>query len=406
MTDVRDDAVGRLLDRAAPTMESTPVDRLQDVLRRGSRRRAARFTAIGAAVAVFVGAVSWAGLSLPAEHAAIPANVADWRTFGSFSHDGWTMQVPPPWRIQEFGPCWGPHVRLRGAIVTNVDFEFRNRRGAPAGCFDAYVWAGFPPDGVAFAFAPYPPFGLVVSRKEPVTDFPLSPGALSETGAVRGGPTESSAVIRIPRELYPVAIVRRWVGPDASAEDVAALDRLLGSIQVRGASRWTESKGPSRTLHDEQHRYSVTHPEAWSVANDNLTPWLMSPVEILSTGTFPLETSQDPDAGLRLFDAPVAPEALADLSSDDAFISLQESGDRFVGPARTRPEHFGPLGCADSIFGCRAENWHDVPFRAWWIPFEDAGRQFYLFVAIGNDATPERQRQAWDIADSLSFGGA
>jgi hypothetical protein len=45
-----------------------------------------------------------------------------------------------------------------------------------------------------------------------------------------------------------------------------------------------------------------------------------------------------------------------------------------------------------------------VPFRAWWIPFRDSGRAFYLFVAIGNEATPELREEAWAVADSLSFG--
>ena len=403
MTDVRDEALGGLLEQAAVTIEADPAGRLSEVLRRGARRRAARLTAIGAAIAVFVGAVSWAGLTLRTNEEAIPGDIGEWRTFGSLQEDGWTIQVPPPWRIQEFGPCRGASIQL-GGIVTNVDFEFRNRRGQLAGCWEAYVWAGFPRDGVAFALQPYSPWGLV--PRHPVTAFPLTPEMLSETGAVRGGPSESYVAVRVPGEFVPKAVVRRWVGPEASMEDVAALDRLLGSVQVRGASRWTETAGSMITLHDEQRQYSVTYPDGWIVADENLTPWLVSPEEILSLGTFPLGTSDDPQSGLRLFDAPVAPDALADIARDDAFISLQESGDRFVGPERTRPEHFGPLGCADSIFGCRAENWHDVPFRAWWIPFEDAGRQFYLFVAIGNGATTERQRQAWQVADSLSFGGA
>jgi hypothetical protein len=400
MNDVRDEVLGGLLDRAAGTIGMQPVERLSDVLRRGSRRRAVRFVVIGAAIAVFAGAVSWAGLSLPSDEAAIPANVADWRTFGSLEEDGWTAQVPPSWRVQGFGPCWGQHLRLLGAIVTNVDFDFRNRRGELAGCSEAYVWAGFPRDGVAFAFQPYPAFGIV--QRHPVTQFPLTPDALSKTGAVRGGPSETYVIIKIPGEFYPIALVRRWVGPEASPTDVAALDRLLGSLQVRGAARWTETAGTTDTLHDEQRGYTVTYPDGWTVANENLTPQLAAPAEILSLGTFPLRAGQNIDDGLRLFDAPVAPKALEDMTSVDAFVSLQESGsdvDLFDG----RPERFGPLGCEDAIFGCRAENWNDVPLRAWWIPFRDQGRAFYLFVAIGNEATPALEGQTWAVADSLTF---
>jgi hypothetical protein len=399
MNDARDEALGTLLERAAISIDAEPVERLPEVLRQGSRRRAARFTAIGAAVAVFVGTVAWAGLTLSDEHAVIPANVDDWRTFGSLEEDGWIVQVPPSWRIQELGPCRGTLVHL-GAIVTNADFEFRNREGALAGCGEPWWWRGFPTDGVGFAFQPYEPFG--VFRRLPLTRFPLTPESLTENDKGWVGPSESYAAIRIPGEFYPVAYVRRWVGPEASPDDVAALDRLLGSLQVRGASRWTEAEGTMNVLHDEQDDYTVRYPDGWTVADENLTPWLVSPVEILSMGTLPLATSDDPEGGLRLFDAPVAPAALAALSSDDAFISLQESDDPFVGPEMTRPDHFGPLGCEDAIFGCRAENW-DVPFRAWWIPFEDEGRAFYLFVAIGTEATPELSEQTWEMADSLSF---
>jgi hypothetical protein len=101
--------------------------------------------------------------------------------------------------------------------------------------------------------------------------------------------------------------------------------------------------------------------------------------------------------------------ALADMTSQDAFVSLQESGTD-VGLFDLRPGRFGPLGCEDAIYGCHPSEDPDlpdaarnVPFRAWWIPFQDAGRGFYLFVAIGNEATPELREEAWAVADSLAF---
>lgn len=401
MNDVRDEALGALLDGAALEIESMPADGLQEVLRRGSRRRAARFTAMGAAVALFVGAVSWAGLTLPRDIEPIPANIGEWRTYASLDADRWTMQVPPPWRIQAFGPCRFSPIH-RGAVVTNVDFEFRNRHGALAGCGEPYVWAGFPRDGVALALQPFEPFGLAFGG--PVTPFPLTPNLLRQSGAVRGGPSESYVSVRIPGADYPVAIVRRWVGPDASAADVEALDRMLASLQVRSGDRWTETDGGLTTLHDEKDNYIVTYPSDWIVADENLTPWLGSPWEILSLGTFPLRVSEDPEDGLRIWDAPVAPAALADMTSDDVFVSLQEAGLAGFGDRYRRPANFGPRGCDESILGCAPrEDPFNVPFDAWWIPFEDAGRGFYLFVAIGDDVTPELHHQAWAVADSLGF---
>jgi hypothetical protein len=131
-----------------------------------------------------------------------------------------------------------------------------------------------------------------------------------------------------------------------------------------------------------------------------LTPWLTTPDEILSLGTFPLRTSRDPEDGLRVWDAPIAPAALADMTSQDVFISLQERHGGFGGDHLSRPSTFGPRGCEEAIEGCGPS---EIPFEAWWIPFEDAGRAFYLFVAIGDEATPDLRDEAWAVADSLSF---
>jgi hypothetical protein len=402
MNDVRDEALGALLEGAAVGIGSAPVDSLHEVLRRGSQRRVARFTAIGAAVAIFVGAVSWAGLQNEGR-GTIPANIADWDTFASLEDNGWTVRVPPSWRVQELPACPNAPERI-GVSVTNVDFEFRNPRGEPPKCEDRFVFHGFPSDGVAFAVMP------VGMRTGPVpqqdTPMPLTADMLVDTDGIRGGPAESFRSIWRDRGL--LSIVRRWVGPDASASDVGALDRMLASLEVRSGDRWTDTDGGLTTLHDEERHYTVTYPDDWTVADENLTPWLSSPSEILSLGTFPLRVSEHPDDGFRLFDAPVAPVALRDMRSDDAFISLQESTALVAGSTEHRPDHFGPLGCDESIYGCRPseelpEAWRDAPFRAWWIPFEDAGRAFYLFVAIGTDATPGLRQQAWAVADSLSF---
>jgi hypothetical protein len=205
-------------------------------------------------------------------------------------------------------------------------------------------------------------------------------------------------------------VVVEWLGPSVSDEDRNAAAEIASSVRLADVDRWTESNGVSTTMHDEARGYAVVFPDDWIVAEENLTPWLSSPGEILSLGTFPLEVSTDPDDGFSLFDAPVAPAALEDMTSGDAFVSLQESGGR-IGPFfDPRPERFGPLECEDAIYGCRPsedpdlpDDARNVPFRGWWIPFQDSGRGFYLFVAIGNEATPELREEVWAVADSLVF---
>ena len=255
MNDVRDEALGTLLERAALGIESVPVDRLPDVLRRGSRRRTARFTAIGAGVAIFASVISWAGLAIRNEDETIPADVADWRPFASLEGNGWTVQVPPSWRVQQLPSCPNAPERI-GVIVTNTDFEFRSPDGGSPECGERHVFAGFPREGVVFHFQPWGDFGLTFPQ--PNTPFPLSVDLLQSSGGITGGPSESGSVVWVDRKI--VGIVRRYVGPDASSGDVAALDRMLASLQVQAATRWVTARASTRWLH-----VGITYPEAWKV---------------------------------------------------------------------------------------------------------------------------------------------
>ena len=63
------------------------------------------------------------------------------------------------------------------------------------------------------------------------------------------------------------------------------------------------------TVINTAHSYSVDLPSGWTIADRNLTPWLSSPTEIFSAGTFDMPVSTDPGDELRIFDAPVAPRA-------------------------------------------------------------------------------------------------
>ena len=389
MNDVREDALGAMLDRAATAIEAEPVDRLPDVLRRGSRRRAARFTAIGATMAIFVGATSWAGLTLRGGRDSIPADIGEWRAFAALEEDGWTMQVPPSWRIQELGSCTGAHLQVRGAVVTNVDFEFRNRQGGLAGCWDAYVWAGFPRDGVAFALQPYPPHGLIF--REPLTVFPLTPESLSESGAVRGGPSESYASIRIPRELYPVATVRRWVGPEASPEDVAALDRMLGSLRIRGAVSWVEATNSSAQL-----RVSVAHPEGWDVTRFRGITVIDAPQPILM-----LTTPGVREGYSRCLGGPFG--EFTGLGRFGVVVAISDATGSWAGSMSSRPRPSAlrpPEARYDDIVRCSGE------VRRLSFYFEEAGRPIAVNVLVSTEHLREQPQTIWHILDSIEISKA
>ena len=315
--------------------------------------------------------------------------------YGSLETEGWSLAAPASWTSTPIRPCEVNRLLRTGVIVTDVDFAFRDPQGGDPSCEDRFVFEGFPEDGVALSYEPtgirnglFPP--------SPDTPFPLSRQALTTTRSIGGGPAMSYSQIVIDGEL--IAIVRLWIGGGASDAAIDEAEEVLGSIDVAGAVHW-------HTHREDEHRLSVTLPDDWVFAESNLTPWLTSPAEILSLGTFRLRASPDPTIGLRLFDAPVAPTALADMKAIDAFISVQESGP--AGGSAIRPRTFRPDGCVDSLLGCdREDDPIEVPFQAWWIPFDEDGRGFYLFVAIGNEAPPELVDQTWAIADSLRFSSS
>jgi hypothetical protein len=397
MNDVRDEALGATLEQEAQRIETVPVDRLPEVLRRGNRLRVIRFTAIVAALAVFAGATSLAGLSLRNE--TIESGVT--RRYSSRAAP-WTFNYPSGWTTKTISRA-GPELKtnvLRTTIVNGPMPSLANDYGPNSVGNDALTGEA----GDAGAIV------LIVrfwGGKPSADDNPLiGPGAFGDDAESPGWKFRERT--RCDGSLCFVVV--EWLGPSVSDEDRNAAAEIASSVRLADVDRWTESNGVSTTLHDEARGYAVTYPNDWTVANKNLTPWLTSPGEILSLGTFPLEVSTDPDDGLRIFDAPIAPKALADMTSGDAFVSLQESGGQIGAFFDPRPDRFGPLGCEDAISGCRPsedpdlpDDARNVPFRGWWIPFQDSGRGFYLFVAIGNEATPELREEVWAVADSLVF---
>ena len=396
MNDIRDEALGATLEQEAHRIETVPVDRLPEVLRRGSRLRAIHFTAIGAALAVFAGSASLAGLSLRNE--TIESGVT--RRYSSPAAP-WTFNYPSGWTTKTISRA-GPELKtnvLRTAIVNGPMPSLADDYGPNSVGNDALT--GEVGDAGAIV--------LIVRfwGGTPSTDeYPLiGPGGFGDDSESHGWKFRERT--RCDGSLCFVVV--EWLGPSVSDEDRNLAAEIASSVRLADVDRWTESNGVSTTLHDEARGYAVTYPNDWTVAEENLTPWLGEPGEILSLGTFPLEVSTDPDDELRLFGPPVAPKALEDMTSEDAFVSLQESGVD-VGLFDPRPDRFGPLECEDAIYGCRPSDHPDAPdaarnepFRAWWIPFQDSGRGFYLFVAIGNEATPELREEAWAVADSMAF---
>ncbi|HET9671656.1 MAG TPA: hypothetical protein VFQ40_02265 [Actinomycetota bacterium] len=391
-TDVRDEPLGRLLDRAAERIEDAPGDRLAEVLRRGSRRRAARLTATGTALAVFAGAVAVAGLSLPSEDAVIPTDVDDWRTFASLEDNGWTIQVPPPWDVTELPACRGAEQRI-GVAVTNVSFEFRDPQGGPPDCYDRLVMAGFPRDGVVLEFLPIVGDSLPgLFLDQPDTVLPLAPELLKRTGGIRGGPRET--FLGIWRDGSWIGTVRRYVGPDATSSDVRALDRMLASFSVSGAPRWvTRAFDVSGSL-----EVTVTRPESWRAAPYRQIVVIDAPSPILAIAS---PGVGDGSCRPSLFVPWIRMDgASAQRDAFDVAIVLSDASGAWGPPELPPPPdrfRFQDATAQREACGGRV--------RSRTFGFEDGGRPFLLEVAASVEVFREQPEVLRYILDSIEVNG-
>jgi hypothetical protein len=382
--DLRDERLAEALDAAVHDVEPEPARWSSRVVRRGSRRRAARWAAIVASVAIFVGALGWGALQFRRT-----TGVGGSVSIGSLDTTGWTLSAPSSWRRQDLPACPNAPERT-GVILTTADFEFRNPKGDVPGCEDALDFQGFPSDGVALALQPAagPLPGPGLSNPQD-TIFPVVPH--QPTDGIAYGPNHSFADIVVDGSR--VLTVRTWVGSDAPPEDIDELAIIVRSLNVAGAIHWT-------TYRNDQIGFEVTYPEDWIRAETNLTPQLSQPHEILSLGTYPLQPG-----GKACIDAYLPGDALADLGARDVFVTVQESG---AGPGGfpSRPEVFEPVDARLAVEDLPAcDPYPRLPIRGWWFAFEDQGRGLYAFLALGPDVATggDRWQMAWEVLNSLRF---
>ncbi|MGZ8567628.1 MAG: hypothetical protein ACXWXS_11315, partial [Actinomycetota bacterium] len=138
-TDLRDERLGELLDRAVRDLDPEPASRPEY---RHGRSRAVRITAAVATAAVFIGVAAWASSQVS----------RDGRTsvrYGSLETEGWSLATPASWIGTPFRPCEVNRLLRTGVIVSDVDFAFRDPQGGDPSCEDRFVFEGFPEGGVA-----------------------------------------------------------------------------------------------------------------------------------------------------------------------------------------------------------------------------------------------------------------
>jgi hypothetical protein len=385
--DERDTKLGDVLDRAVRGIEAAGEPGA--VERRGSRRRAGVLVASVTAVGVFLGAVAFAATQVGRD-ARDPADLGAAGTFASPDFR-WTMPIPAGWRSGAARAVGGPAEMLPDLRTSFVTTSL-------TASFTGPVTVG----------SPLPP-GIVSSDVIVIVDPFVGTGESHPTTFVPNAERED---IENPGWTWRdgricgetgCARVYIWHGPDANATDLVTALGAAQGVRVVPSPPDPSALTPEIDYRDGEDGFSMTYPAGWTVADENLTPLLASPHEILSVGTYPLRPG-----GKAPIDAYLPKNALADLGADDVFITVQET-DSEPGPNSTRPSAFTPASVCDAGDpACRDGSGLGLEgLRAWWIPFSDpsSGRSFYAFVAMGEAAygAPARADAAWAILDSLEF---
>jgi hypothetical protein len=381
-TDQRDERLAELLDRAVRDLQPTPApDR---ALRRGALRRGLRVTAALATVAVFVGGAVFAA-----------AIVRDRPQVGSTTV---TFAAEAPWAF-DYPSAWGVRTRSFAGPELRVNVLMTTVANGPVPKQDRYAPNSSPNATPLFGDA-----GAVVlverfwGHAAPLATQVWGPGPWAQDAQNPGWTFRERA--RCDGTLC--FHVLEWLGPDTSDGDRAAASAIADSVRLAAIERWTETDGKQTTLHDEDDLFAVTYPADWIPSDGPINTWVSSPFEILALATYPLRPG-----GEAVTDFQLPSNAVADLGPNDILVWVSEAGDATGFPER--PQRFEPSEpCEGWTRLCPEPEGQalGVPgVRGWWLGFGDAGRGFYVFVGMGEQAyfDPDRAQLPWDVMDSLRF---
>ena len=148
-----------------------------------------------------------------------------WKTHGD--PFGWSMAYPPGWRLQTFHE--ETLATFRGALVSNVDFEFRHPDLGEGTYTTEWDMRGLPPDAVVVQLQYL--VRNATTTTAPDSDLPLS---LNRAERVQDEPAYGAPQ---PRLYLPLVIEGRdgysvfaWFGPKASQRDRLITERIVASI--------------------------------------------------------------------------------------------------------------------------------------------------------------------------------
>lgn len=397
-SDVRDERLAELLDRAVRSVQ--PATAPERAIRRGDWRRALRLaTSILTAVVFLTGAI-WAASIVGTER----GQPADESTIVSFTSPDapWTFEYPSDWDVATWNSASPDRiVNVLRTTVANGELPEGASGYGPNSEGNAELTSALGEAGAVVLVQRE--WGGALSPPEPE---PADPGPFVDDPQSPGWTYRE----RVGCDRTLCFRVIEWFGPAASQEDRAAAAAIVSSARLADLERWTETDGVDTTLHDEDDLFTVTYPVDWFVSAVPINDWVCSPFEILALATYPLRPG-----GEAVMDAQLPSNAVEDLGPNDILIWVNDSGSACGGERTSgngsgfpeRPDRFGPVNvCGDFDRLYPSDGSDQVPgIRGWWIAFEDAGRGFYVFVGMGEQAYADEARAqlAWDVLDSLRF---
>ncbi len=151
-----------------------------------------------------------------------------------------------------------------------------------------------------------------------------------------------------------------------------------GSV-VAAQNSWTRRTGA--------HGVSIAYPSTWNASSAPLTA-LIEPAEALAVGTYALRPSGS--------SCPI--RALEDLGPRDALITVYVWAARQAPDLPTAPDRFGPHLDWDTRSLCSGSAVHGT-LRA--LSFEDNGRQLFVYLLLGRNASARRRAEAYQMLGSL-----
>lgn len=229
-----------------------------------------------------------------------------------------------------------------------------------------------------------------------------TPPALTEVAVANGvvwarSPAQPDALWRTTTGLDAGLRARKIEAPADTPTSLQGAHRALWTLDAerpavlrldaRTGQRTDTLALPTREAADAPNRVDV--PDGWKVADDDLTPQLASPREVLTAGTGPFPAGGDtchtlPQRAMNAFDA------------DGAMVTIQAGGDTGLRPKPARWQW-------DDGSDTPTERCLDDPGAEHRLfTFRLHGQPYHAYITLGRHAPPQRRAEALDVL--ASFG--